>query len=117
MTIGIGGSTAEKQLSVLIPYDDKQKGISIDEFQQRILKAQEIMRHKNISAMYLNAGTNLYYFTGTKWHASERMVGEILPTEGNLEYIALYIEIGTLIEKGYNQKDIYKILGGNILRV
>jgi len=96
MTIGVGGSTVEKQLNSLQPYNDNYAAISIEEYQQRILKAQEIMRLNNISAMYLNAGTNLYYFTGTKWHASERMVGAILPANGDLEYIAPDFEIGTL---------------------
>jgi len=96
MTIGIGGSTAKKELSVLEPYNDDLNVISIEEYQQRVLKAQQIMKRENISAVYLNAGTNLYYFTGTKWHASERMVGAVLPAEGEIQYIAPYFEIGTL---------------------
>lgn len=96
MTIGVGGSTAEKQLGILQPYSDHQKGITLEEYQQRIQKAQQIMKQNGVSAMYLNAGTNLYYFTGTKWHASERMVGAVLPVQGDIHYIAPYFEIGTL---------------------
>jgi Xaa-Pro dipeptidase len=96
MTIGVGGSTVEEQLSLLKPYKDDYKSISTDEYHARILKAQKIMRRHDISAMYLNAGTNLYYFTGTKWYASERMVGAILPANGDLQYIAPHFEIGTL---------------------
>ena len=101
MTIGVGGSSAIEQLSLLKPYKDDYKSISIDEYQARILKAQQIMKRHDISAMYLNAGTNLYYFTGTKWYASERMVGAILPAQGELQYIAPHFEIGTL--KGFMQ--------------
>ena len=96
MTIGIGGSNAEEQLSILQPYKDNFTAISQEEYKQRILKAQLLMNQNNVSAMYLNAGTNLYYFTGTKWHASERMVGAILTVQGELHYIAPYFEIGTL---------------------
>lgn len=96
MTIGVGGSTAAIELELLKPLKNKTKPIAIDEYHQRIKKAQMIMRHHGISAMYLNAGTNLYYYTGTRWHASERMVGAILPAEGDLQYIAPYFEISTL---------------------
>jgi len=96
MSIGVGGSSVEEQLSLLKPYKDNYKSISTDEYQARILKAQQIMKSHDISAMYLNAGTNLYYFTGTKWYASERMVGAILPAKGDLQYIAPHFEIGTL---------------------
>ena len=54
------------------------------------------MREHDIEAVYLNAGTNLYYFTGTSWYASERMVGAILTQDGTLEYIAPHFEISTL---------------------
>jgi Xaa-Pro dipeptidase len=96
MTIGIGGSTADKELELLTAFQDDIQPISVDEFQGRINKAQKIMQKFDIAAMYLNAGTNLYYFTGTKWNASERMVGAILPAEGEIQYIAPYFEIGTL---------------------
>ncbi|VAW45790.1 hypothetical protein MNBD_GAMMA02-930 [hydrothermal vent metagenome] len=32
-------------------------------------------------AMYIHAGTNLSYFTGTHWHPSERMVGALLTAD------------------------------------
>lgn len=54
------------------------------------------MLANNIDAIYLNAGTNLTYFTGMKWYASERMVGAILPALGEVQYIAPYFEIGSL---------------------
>lgn len=50
------------------------------------------------AAMYLHAGTNLYYFTGMHWHPSERMVGALLFSDGQLEYIAPSFEKGTLLD-------------------
>ena len=96
MSIGIGGSTAEIELSKLTDMTTDITPISLDEYQQRIAKAQQLMREQNISALYLNAGTNLTYFTGTAWYASERLVGAILPAQGELVYIAPWFEVSTL---------------------
>lgn len=96
MTIGVGGSTASEELSKL--RDMTSDVITVDkrEFKSRINKAQHLMQAEGIDAIYLNAGSNLYYFTGTRWGASERMVGALLPARGNLQYIAPYFEISTL---------------------
>jgi len=56
------------------------------------------MHDENISAMYLHAGTNLYYFTGMRWSASERMVGAVLFKNGTLIYIAPEFEKGTIFD-------------------
>ncbi|XQW86610.1 M24 family metallopeptidase [Thalassotalea piscium] len=96
MTIGVGGSTAEIELAKLENMTTNVVKISEQEYKFRIIKAQQLMKSHGIDAMYLNAGTNLYYFTGTSWYASERMVGAILPAEGDIEYIAPFFEINTL---------------------
>ena len=62
----------------------------------RIARAQAFMQAEGIAAVYLNAGTNMSYFTGTKWYASERMVGAILPASGALAYIAPAFEESTI---------------------
>ena len=96
MTIGVGGSTAEKELARL---SDMTRGIApIEdaEFAHRIERATKLMQDNGIDAVYLNAGTNLYYFTGTRWGASERMVGAVLLADGTLHYIAPHFEINTL---------------------
>jgi len=96
MTLGVGGSTAEVELAKLSDMTSDVTPISADEFQERIRKAQKIMQEHSIAATYLNAGTNLYYFTGTRWYASERMVGAILPQQGDIQYIAPFFEVNTL---------------------
>ena len=96
MTIGVGGSTAQTELAKLHDMTQKLAPISQDEFNQRIVKAQQLMQQHNIDAVYLNAGTNLYYFTGTQWYASERMVAALLTAKGELIYIAPAFELGTL---------------------
>ena len=54
------------------------------------------MNAQDVKAIYLNAGTNLLYFTGTHWHSSERMVGAILLANGEIHYIAPRFEEGTI---------------------
>jgi Xaa-Pro dipeptidase len=72
--------------------------VALPEYEARIHKAQRLMREKDIAGIYVNAGTSLYYFTGTRWGASERMVGAIIPASGQLEYIAPAFEEATLVE-------------------
>ena len=96
MTIGIGTQTPEQALASLSNMTKTLVPIQPEEYFTRIANAQKYMQANNIDAVYLNAGTNLTYFTGMKWYASERMVGAILPAVGIVQYIAPYFEIGTL---------------------
>jgi Xaa-Pro dipeptidase len=98
MTIGVGGSTAAIELEKLTNMTLNVSAIGKDEYQQRIAKAQQLMKKNNIAATYINAGTNLYYFTGTRWYASERMVGAIIPQQGDIQYISPFFEVNTLTQ-------------------
>jgi Xaa-Pro dipeptidase len=95
-TIGIGTQTPEQALATLSEMTTELTPIKAEEHLARIARAQAYMHANNIDAIYLNAGSNLTYFTGMKWYASERMVGAILPATGDVQYIAPYFEIGTL---------------------
>ncbi|MFN0727988.1 M24 family metallopeptidase [Polaribacter gochangensis] len=95
---GIGGSTIEAELNAIQPMAHLVKPIQKEEFQQRIDKACGLMKAHNIPAMYLHAGTNLFYFTGMKWNSSERMVGAILFSNGKLIFIAPEFEKGTIFD-------------------
>lgn len=96
MTIGVGGSNAESELAKLTDMTADVLPISTVEFETRIKKAQELMVANNIDAIYLNAGTNLYYFTGTRWYASERMVGAVITQQGGIHYIVPNFEIDSI---------------------
>ncbi|MCE9686460.1 Xaa-Pro peptidase family protein [Shewanella sp. AS16] len=96
MTLGVGGADAAQELAKLADMTAGVEAISRDEFARRLTRAQALMQAQGIAAIYLNAGTSLYYFTGTPWYASERMVGAILPARGALEYIAPAFELATL---------------------
>ncbi|NER12805.1 M24 family metallopeptidase [Leptobacterium flavescens] len=97
-TLGIGGSTAEAELAAIKPMAHLAKPIEKEEFGNRLKKAGKLMKEKGIKAVYLHAGTNLYYFTGMKWNPSERMVGALLFPDGELCFIAPAFEKGTVLD-------------------
>ncbi|MFC5698830.1 M24 family metallopeptidase [Pseudomonas sp. GCM10022186] len=96
MTVGVGGKTPEQALAGLGNMTAGVEPIGLDEYQARIARAQGLMREQGIAAIYVNAGSNLRYFTGVKWSPSERMVGAVLPADGPLAYIAPAFEEGTI---------------------
>lgn len=96
MTIGVGGSDAQTELNKLKDMTQNVKPIQLAEYEQRIKKAAVLMAEMGCDAMYIHAGTNLSYYTGTHWHPSERLVGALLTKDGTLSYIAPHFEIGTL---------------------
>lgn len=101
MTIGIGGSNEAIELEKIENRTHDVQPILLEEYFERIEKATRLMKALSVKALYLNAGTNLYYFTGTLWNASERMVGALLFEDGSLEYIVPKFEEGTF--KKYRQ--------------
>ncbi|WP_264531229.1 M24 family metallopeptidase [Flavobacterium sp. N502540] len=95
MTIGVGGSNAIAELEKIQNMTLNVKAIQPEEYQMRIQKAVSLMKTAGFKSLFVNAGTNLYYFTGTKWNPSERMVGALLFEDGSLEYIVPKFEEGT----------------------
>jgi Xaa-Pro dipeptidase len=95
MTIGIGGSSAAIELKKIKDMTSGVRPIAVDEYIMRIKKVTQLMKDQSVGALYINAGTNLYYFTGTKWNPSERMVGALLYADGTLSYIVPKFEEGT----------------------
>ena len=95
-TVGVGGKTTEQAMGELSDMTNGVPRIAVEEFTQRLQRLQQSMKEQNVGAVYLHAGTNLYYFTGLKWSASERMVAAIVPAEGEIVYIAPKFELDTL---------------------
>lgn len=98
MTRGVAVATAEQALNSLQDMTHGIQPIDLDEYQARVSKAQRLMQEHGIDAMYLNAGTNLEYFTGLKWYPSERLVGAVIPAQGEVTLIAPAFEIGSLTQ-------------------
>ena len=61
--------------------------ITDDERTARIAKAQRLMAEHKIDAIYLEPGSSMYYFTGTRWSTSERMFAVVIPEHGELAWV------------------------------
>lgn len=96
MATGIGGSTAEAEITKISDMTSDVKPVSKGEFQSRLEKAKKLLKDNNLDAVYFHAGTNLYYFTGTTWSPSERIMGAILTPDGEINYIGPKFEEGTI---------------------
>lgn len=99
MSVGIGGTTREAALASLQPLPGDAVPTGLDEYRARIAQAQALMRAQGLAAIYLHAGTSLRYFTGLVWRGSERLVGALLPADGEPEFLAPAFEEGTI--RGY----------------
>ncbi|AZZ97842.1 Xaa-Pro peptidase family protein [Pseudoalteromonas sp. R3] len=93
---GIGYQNREAALAALTDMTQDVVAIKPEEYLHRIETAQAYMRQHKIAAIYLNAGTNLKYFTGLQWYPSERMVGAILPAQGEIQFIVPFFEVGSI---------------------
>jgi Xaa-Pro dipeptidase len=72
--------------------------ITVEERQSRIDKARALMSQNDIDALYLEAGSSLFYFTGVKWGRSERMTAAVIPAKGEIAYVCPGFEEARLRE-------------------
>ncbi|MDO7844356.1 M24 family metallopeptidase [Sphingomonas immobilis] len=56
--------------------------IGREERLKRIARAQALMKAAGIGAVLIEPGSSMLYFTGVRWHLSERLTAAILPVEG-----------------------------------
>jgi len=96
MTIGVGGSTAEKELAAMKSMRGDAPPIDTAERQRRIERAQALMQAQGIDAIWLDVSTSLTYFTGLRLGRSERLHGALLPAKGNLTYLSPAFEVEKL---------------------
>ncbi len=96
MTIGVGGSSAERELAGLGQGAHGAVPITDAERRERCARGARLMADRGIDAMLLPAGTSLYYFTGLRWSPSERLTGALILASGAVHYVCPAFEIGTL---------------------
>jgi Xaa-Pro dipeptidase len=56
--------------------------ISREEHLARIARAQRLMQQNGLSALLIEPGASMVYFTGVEWRRSERLTAAIIPREG-----------------------------------
>ncbi|MBB4153204.1 Xaa-Pro dipeptidase [Sphingomonas jinjuensis] len=96
MSVGIGGSTIEKQLAAITPWAAIAAPIDASERADRLEKARRLTRDAGAAALLIGAGDSLRYFTGIAWGASERLVALLLPVDGRPVVVAPAFERDTL---------------------
>lgn len=77
-------ASAADSVADLKPMTAGARPITVEERLARIAKAQKLMRAEGISALLIEAGSSLLYFTGIDWWRSERLTAAIIPAEGDL---------------------------------
>jgi Xaa-Pro dipeptidase len=66
------------------PLPNRPASISRDERLGRIHNAQALMRKLGFSAILLEPGASMVYFSGIHWRRSERPTCVLIPVEGEL---------------------------------
>jgi Xaa-Pro dipeptidase len=93
-------SQLPSEFSSLKPLGDRVRPITPDEFQRRLLHAQQLMSevHPKFDAILIGPGTSLYYFTGIRWGLSERLLALVVPRTGEPLLVCPAFEEGRLRE-------------------
>ncbi len=87
MTRGVGGSTAAAELAKFRSMRDAVPPVLAEERSTRLARIQSLMRAQGVQALYLDASTTNFYFTGLRLKGSERLHGAVIPAEGEIGYI------------------------------
>lgn len=66
--------------------------ISRAERVERVGRAQRMMQARGLSAILLEPGSSMDYFTGVQWWRSERLTCAILPAEGEAAFVTPFFE-------------------------
>ena len=61
--------------------------ITRDERNARVQKAQRLMNENKISAIFLEGGSSMFYFTGVRWGLSERPFVAVIPAKGDIAWV------------------------------
>ena len=73
---------AEPDLSALSDITGATRPIDATERAARLARAQSLMKVAGIGAVLIEPGSSMIYFTGVRWHTSERLTLAILPVQG-----------------------------------
>jgi Xaa-Pro dipeptidase len=76
----------------LTPMTSSVVPIGRAEREARIAKAQRLMQQQGISAVLIEPGASLVYFTGVRWSRSERLTGAVIPAEGPIGVFTPFFE-------------------------
>lgn len=73
---------AQDAAAALRPMTGDVVPISREEFARRLARAQRLMGEQGLSAIMIEPGASMTYFSGVQWWRSERLTALILPRDG-----------------------------------
>jgi Xaa-Pro dipeptidase len=111
--VGLAGAQeVPDAIKKLRPMLDGVQPITDNERRARIEKAQRLMRENKLGAIVLEGGSSLYYFSGTRLPAGERVSALIIPVKGELAWVVQgpHDEIATShdVRTAQNDADAFK---------
>jgi Xaa-Pro dipeptidase len=83
---------AEIDTSGLKPMTGDVVPIGREERMRRLAQAQELMRRHGLSAILVEPGSSLIYFTGVRWWRSERLTAAVIPASGEPLIVTPFFE-------------------------
>ncbi|HYZ49146.1 MAG TPA: Xaa-Pro peptidase family protein, partial [Sphingomonas sp.] len=83
---------AEIDTSDLKPMTGDVVPIGRAERLRRLALAQDLMRRNNLAAVLIEPGSSLDYFTGVRWHRSERLTAAVIPASGEPLIVTPFFE-------------------------
>jgi len=66
--------------------------ISAQEHGARLARLQTLMQQRRVAALLVESGSTLEYFTGIRWHRSERTTAALIPASGQAVIVTPYFE-------------------------
>lgn len=72
--------------------------ITASEREQRIDKAQSLMKQHDIKAIVLEPGAAMDYFSGIQWWRSERLTALVIPQQGDVAVVTPFFEKPSVLE-------------------
>jgi Xaa-Pro aminopeptidase len=99
LALTIDKKASADQDAPIRPMANQARPITRDEYLQRQETARQYMHESGIEAIFLTGGTSLQYFTGAQWGLSERLFAMVLPTKGDLAWVAPAFEKGRALEQ------------------
>jgi Xaa-Pro dipeptidase len=115
------GSSAMASAPGLTPIGGKAVPIGAAEREARIARVQRLMREQGLSAILVEPGSSLVYFTGVRWSRSERLTAVVIPAEGRIGVFTPFFEEPSVREslavpadlRTWNEhEDPLKLVGG-----
>lgn len=86
------GATAWQSGTSLSDITGNMRPISVAERQRRVARAQVLMQEAGLSALLIEPGSSMLYFTGIRWRRSERLTAVVIPAKGEIAVVTPYFE-------------------------